>query len=213
MVKDEKDVVTTTNSTKSEKAKRTTKATKTTKTATSKTKAEEVKGATVEATKSEKTDSTNSDKKSRTIRTGLSERALIREKLRDWTADEVRSTQARLNKSMKVLNFKMDPRNAELLNKFIENNGLGKALTVDLAVFRFVSDVEDRGATFPYQALSQIDIQDNENVSFKISTTTKERLDKFCKTNRQQTQLVANIALECFLNEVRNVLEEAKTIQ
>lgn len=209
MVKDEKDVVITTNSTKSEKTKRTTKATKAPKATTSKTKVEEVK----EPSKSEKTDSTNSDKKSRTIRTGLSERALIREKLRDWTADEVRSTQARLNKSMKVLNFKMDPRNAELLNKFIENNGLGKALTVDLAVFRFVSDVEDRGATFPYLALSQIDIQDNENVSFKISTTTKERLDKFCKTNRQQTQLVANIALECFLNEVRNVLEEAKTIQ
>lgn len=209
MVKDEKDVVTTTNQTKTEKTKRTTKATKAPKATTSKTKVEEVKETTVEAPK----DSTNNDKKSRTIRTGLSERALIREKLRDWTADEVRSTQARLNKSMKVLNFKMDPRNAELLNKFIEVNGLGKALTVDLAVFRFVSDVEDRGATFPYQALSQIDIQDNENVSFKISETTKKRLDSFCKTNRQQTQLVANIALECFLNEVRNVLDEAKTIQ
>ena len=151
--------------------------------------------------------STNSTKRTpRVLRTGLSERALIREKLRDWTADEVRSAQARINEKTKILNFKMDPRNAELLNKFTDSNGLGKALTVDLAVYRFVSDVEDRGADFPYPALSQVDIKEDENVSFKISSGTKERLDNFCKTNRQQSQLVVNIALECFFNEVRNVM-------
>lgn len=161
------------------------------------------------ATTKKKDEGTNKDNKKRTprkLRTGLSERTLIREKLRDWTADEVRSAQSRINEKTKVLNFKMDPRNAELLNQFTNSNGLGKALTVDLAVFRFVSDIEDRGADFPYQALSQVDIKDDENVSFKISSATKERLDNFCKTNRQQSQLVVNIALECFFNEVRNVM-------
>lgn len=198
MVKDEKDVVEATNQTKIDKQKRTTRATKATKSTISKVKSE-----------SERTD----DKKTRTVRTrrtNLSERALIREKIREWERDEVRSTQARLNKSMKVLNFKMDPRNADALDKFINANGLGKALTVDLAIFRFITDIEDRAVKLPYEAIEEVDIVDNENVSFKISATTKERLDKFCKSKRQQTQLIANVALQCFLDENRNILEEVK---
>lgn len=144
--------------------------------------------------------------KKRVRRSDLPERSIIREKVCDWTPNEVRSAQSRLNDKMKVLNFKLDPRNADLLDRFVDSNGLGKALTVDLAIHRFLVDVEDKAVAFPYTALATIDIKEDENVSFKISETTKNRLDKFAKTNRQQAQLVVNIALECFFNEVRNVM-------
>lgn len=143
----------------------------------------------------------------RVRRSGLEERAIIREKVKDWSSKEVRETQARINEKTKALNFKMDPRNADLLDKFVDSNGLGKALTIDLAVFRFVEDVENKGVAFPYQALAQVDVQEDENVSFTVSETTKNRLDSFCKTNGQQSQLVVNIALQSFFDECRNVMK------
>lgn len=139
-------------------------------------------------------------------RTGLAAREIIRNDLLDWDSSEVRMAQARNNQGTKVLNFKADPRNADLLDRFCETNGLGKALTVDMAVYRFILDVADFGAPFPYSALGDIDVLDDENVSFVISEATKNRLEQFCKANRQQSQLVVNIALQCFFDEVRNHL-------
>lgn len=143
----------------------------------------------------------------RVRRSDLPARPVIREKIREWERTEVRSAQARINAKTKAMNFRIDPRNADLLDKFTASNGLMKTLTIDLAIFRLIEEVENGASQFPYEAMAHVDVQNEETTSFKISEATKNRLNEFCKAKGLKVQVALNIALQAFFDENRNIID------
>ena len=143
----------------------------------------------------------------RVRRSDLPVRPVIREKIREWERTEVRSAQARINAKTKAMNFRIDPRNADLLDKFTASNGLMKTLTIDLAIFRLIEEVENGASQFPYEAMAHVDVQNEETTSFKISEVTKNRLNNFCNSKGLKVQMALNIALQAFFDENRNIID------
>lgn len=129
-------------------------------------------------------------------------RKTIKSESKDIEMSEIRKATKRLADESTKVAVMYDNRNLTALKQLVATNGLKIETMIEIAIDRFLNWQDKKTSAFPFQSLSEIELN-KKRTTIVLSEATKKRLDEFCDTHKQQVSLIINLSIQALNDEVK----------